>query len=1393
MLEYRLPSRARMTKDRRICQGLLALLVGGLAACGEVEDRDPDQPSLAPATSSAPSSPGEGVRMESASDTFVASREVETARPKLLFWVGLPVPLGSGETSIEAAKAHLRRLAPSYGVSERVVGALEAGAVHDIGHGAVVATFRQRVGGAEVLDGEIRVLLRQNGSLVAVAGTLVPEHRQPIAFGLSPIEAVAAVLKATLGTRAPPTSALVDEGPEALDYVRVSSTWPANGARFDAPARAKRVLVNRAGALVPAYEVETFASGAYRAVVSATEGEVLTWTSLVADAFAYTVWVETNGDKRPFEGPQASFTPHPRGVPDGTEPPFVAPNVVLMDGFNKNPLGTFDPWLPAGATETRGNNVDAYSDTTLPNGFSDGDLRASTTGPMSFARVYDVTKGPLASDHQQMAAVTQLFYVNNWLHDYFYDSGFDEAAGNAQVNNFGRGGTGGDPLLVEAQDGYPANRNNANMSTPADGRSPRMQMYVYDGPVVVQEVAVSGSSSRPRTGTALYCPPSYDVTAPLVQADDGQGASARDACSALVNDVTGKIVLVERGGPCTSAAKAARVTEAGGVGMIFADNVVAPDPPALSTTAGLPGPYVPTLSIRLVDGDTLRAQLASAAGDLLVRMHRLVAPERDGALDSTVVAHEWGHYMHHRLARCTTHQCRAMSEGWGDFNALEMLVREGDDLSRTYGRGVYSGRVRRDSGYYGNRRYPYSTDFGKNPLTFRHIMDSVGLPPGPPASSTGSLGSEVHNAGEVWASAMFEVYAALLGRKNPQRTFAAGQRAMADAVVAGLKITPPEARYTEQRDAILAALVASDPEDAALAGVAFAKRGLGACAVAPALPSSPDFAGVVESAAVADVAIVAATVDDRIQSCDHDGVLDAGETGRVTVTLVNRASSAAPADLVATSNTRGVTFPDGPRVHVARVPGFGRATATIPIKLAREEKAIVPIRLDVAAPGTPSCSGGAFLRLLVRGNTDTRKEATQTDDVEAEDPRWSRTGPSASLVWERRARGAQHVWHAENVAQSTDTQLVSPPITVSKTEPLVITFKHSHDLDVVGTPETITDGAVFEVSEDAGTTWKDVTAFGADPYTGLVGVASGTSLAGRRAFVGQNPSFPRVDSVKVSLGAALAGKKVRVRFRFVTDRARGGRGMGYRRHRIFGYRRKAFCARGPERHARLPGLAVRERRSGPSRRSRHEGDVGREPELGPRRPTAHVQVGSDCRPACRARGLSLRPRDVPCSGGPERSGPHFCTRGKRRPLVGERLGRRRGLSYGSAKTDSRGGGHHDRDWRVLDRRAKLVRSRPRSAVFGTWARRSRASGAPHGWTPTFLSRLVLPANEDLAATLGRLVFALVVGAALVISSAHWNAYSAILRDAACTTRAIDVARTIDYTHALRVGAAGFAA
>ena len=76
------------------------------------------------------------------------------------------------------------------------------------------------------------------------------------------------------------------------------------------------------------------------------------------------------------------------------------------------------------------------------------------------------------------AAATSLFFAVNYAHDFFYDLGFDEAAGNFQADNFGRGGLGGDEVHVIAR---AAGRNNATFQTAPEGENPIISMFMWDG------------------------------------------------------------------------------------------------------------------------------------------------------------------------------------------------------------------------------------------------------------------------------------------------------------------------------------------------------------------------------------------------------------------------------------------------------------------------------------------------------------------------------------------------------------------------------------------------------------------------------------------------------------------------------------------------------------------------------------------------------------------------------------------------------------------------------------------------------------------------------------------------------------------------------------------------
>ena len=139
--------------------------------------------------------------------------------------------------------------------------------------------------------------------------------------------------------------------------------------------------------------------------------------------------------------------------------------------MNASPFGWNDVNGATGAeyTITRGNNVYASEDRDNNNspGFSpDGGAALDFDFPVNLA---------LEPIDYESAAITNLFYWNNIIHDVTYQYGFDEVSGNFQGNNYGNGGADGDEVDADAQDG--SGTNNANFGTPPDGSNPRMQMF----------------------------------------------------------------------------------------------------------------------------------------------------------------------------------------------------------------------------------------------------------------------------------------------------------------------------------------------------------------------------------------------------------------------------------------------------------------------------------------------------------------------------------------------------------------------------------------------------------------------------------------------------------------------------------------------------------------------------------------------------------------------------------------------------------------------------------------------------------------------------------------------------------------------------------------------------
>jgi uncharacterized repeat protein (TIGR01451 family) len=212
------------------------------------------------------------------------------------------------------------------------------------------------------------------------------------------------------------------------------------------------------------------------------------------------VYVQADG-KTPADSP-APHSPTNVTAGSGAQFPAIVTTTVSMltvQDSTASPNG----WIPDGGSTTTGNNVDAYLDTNFDNSPDPGllDANGRPTGnpdasannrdflgstPRDFTYTPAPSGGnpnagdaPTNADYRR-GVVTQLFYISNWYHDQLYNLGFDEAAGNFQTDNFARGGSGNDRVLAEAQDGSGA--NNANFSTPPDGASGRMQMYIFNGP-----------------------------------------------------------------------------------------------------------------------------------------------------------------------------------------------------------------------------------------------------------------------------------------------------------------------------------------------------------------------------------------------------------------------------------------------------------------------------------------------------------------------------------------------------------------------------------------------------------------------------------------------------------------------------------------------------------------------------------------------------------------------------------------------------------------------------------------------------------------------------------------------------------------------------------------------
>jgi extracellular elastinolytic metalloproteinase len=308
-------------------------------------------------------------------------------------------------------------------------------------------------------------------------------------------------------------------------------------------------------------------------------------------------------------------------------------------------------------------------------------------------------------------------------------------------------------------------------------------------------------------------------------------------------------------------------------------------------------------------------------------------PDRTSGLDQDVLLHELTHgtsnRLHNNAAGLAATMSRGMGEGWSDFYALSLLSQPGDDPHGIYAAGGYvtfqQGPGFTDNYYYGVRRFPYATistvgPNGRphNPLTFADIDPSqINLSDGAfPRGPIGSSNSfEVHNIGEIWCSALWEVRARIIDRMG----FAAGSQRTLQLVTDGMKLDPVTPTILDARNSILAAdCAAFGGQDEMDIWAGFAARGMGfsASAVSSSSPS------VVEAFDMPNLGLGAVTVSD--DSCaPSDGVADPGETLTLNIPLNNPFCTTPAAGVT-------VSVEGGAPVSYGDIPAGGSVSRGVP-------------------------------------------------------------------------------------------------------------------------------------------------------------------------------------------------------------------------------------------------------------------------------------------------------------------------------------------------------------------------------------------------------------------------------------------------------------------------------
>ncbi len=824
--------------------------------------------------------------------------------------------------------------------------------------------------------------------------------------------------------------------------------------------------------------------------VDATSGTIINKNN-------FTVYEKNNGENKPsynyFSPPNGAANASYNVVPFPAENTNIAnistvTNPWEMAGTNNK--ATTLGWHYDGTTTyniSRGNNVFAYDDSANKN--APGSVATSVTAlpDLSFSFTPDFNLNTSLSVNKS-SAITNLFYWNNLMHDVMYQYGFDEPAGNFQANNLGRGGLGNDFVLAESHDG--SGLNNSNFSTPDDGTSGRMQMYLWDAVkqpsfVVRTPSFIAGSDSSIESG--------FSRKNKLIAVGPVSGSivlynTDTLACSdTLPINLKGKIALIYRGN-CTFVQKVKNAQNAGAIAVVMVNTQGS----ALLTMGGTDTSIViPAILISYGNGSAIYNALKNGNP---VTATLTGTPLLDGDFDDGIICHEYGHGITHRLtganASCMSNNERP-DEGWSDYFALMMTQNwaktnlTDSAKPRTIGTYVF-GEAATGNGI---RTYPYSTNMTVNPHTYKDLLSN----------------GEVHYIGEIWCSTLWDMTWGIINQEGSINTNiydakgSGGNVIALQLVIEGEKLQACSPGFLDARDAILVAdSILYNSRHKCTIWNAFARRGMGASAVQGSSDNTSDGTAAFDVPTLHLHTETLPAINDELTT----KITVSCECGlpQSNYQLVDTIPSAFT---VAGSSPQASTQGNQVAWSLNNFTTIGQSNVYSVTLLPNDTAGCT--RDTVVYDDRDAHTSGGFTSTTARGSAGWTASTTH-------------------------AHSGTHSWFAPDGATATDVSLVSNEFI--PTDFSVLSFYHYFNT------EAGYDGGMIDVSTDGGNSWiSTAPLFISNGYNGVIYSFNPTDTSygttPMPAFTGGSKDSGFVHSF-IDL-SSFSGKKLKLRFRMYTD------------------------------------------------------------------------------------------------------------------------------------------------------------------------------------------------------------------------------------------------------------------